>query len=144
MVEFQVEEMFWESGNSSLTLNHNFLVGVLVCVENKLHKAFTFHLSSERKTYNNTLSFSHPRSIFPLASHFRTKSIIYRIPLSHICFASRLSLLHSPPSLPSLGLRLCSDFLCLPWTPSSYVWASPIPPKTSRKSSLTCPYPSRV
>lgn len=29
-------------------------LGVLGCMENKLHKAFTFHLFRERKTYNDT------------------------------------------------------------------------------------------
>lgn len=63
MVGFQaVEEMFPVLGNPSLTYNNIFLVGVLVCMENKLYKAFNFHFFSKRKTYNNTLSFPQPRS----------------------------------------------------------------------------------
>ena len=43
MVKFQVvEEIFWVFGNAFVTQNHTFLVGVLVCTENKFHKALTF------------------------------------------------------------------------------------------------------
>lgn len=63
MVGFQaVEELFPMLGNPSLTYSNIFLVSVLVCMENKLYRAFNFHLFSKRKTYNNTLSFFQPRS----------------------------------------------------------------------------------